>query len=112
MCDRVIILDKGKIIASGTNDELKELANIKEKISIEVKGLDSRYLNEIKNVPSVNEVNYENDILKISYKSEHNNLENIIAFLKNNNIKYRKIYSERPTLNDIFLELTGKELRD
>ncbi len=112
LCDRVIILDKGKIIASGTNDELKELANIKEKISIEVKELDSRYLNEIKNVPSVNEVNYENDILKISYKSEHNNLENIIAFLKNNNIKYRKIYSERPTLNDIFLELTGKELRD
>lgn len=112
LCDRVIILDKGKIIASGTNDELKELANIKEKISIEVKGLDSRYLNEIKDVPSVNEVNYENDILKISYKSEHNNLENIIAFLKNNNIKYRKIYSERPTLNDIFLELTGKELRD
>ena len=112
LCDRVIILDKGKIIASGTNDELKELANIKEKISIEVKGLDSRYLNEIKNVPSVNEVNYENDILKISYKSEHNNLENVIAFLKNNNIKYRKIYSERPTLNDIFLELTGKELRD
>ena len=91
---------------------MKELANIKEKISIEVKGLDSRYLNEIKDVPSVNEVNYENDILKISYKSEHNNLENIIAFLKNNNIKYRKIYSERPTLNDIFLELTGKELRD
>lgn len=112
LCDRVIILDKGKIIASGTNDELKELANIKEKISIEVKGLDSRYLNEIKNVSSVNEVNYENDILKISYKSEHNNLENVIAFLKNNNIKYRKIYSERPTLNDIFLELTGKELRD
>lgn len=112
LCDRVIILDKGKIIASGTNDELKELANIKEKISIEVKGLDSKYLNEIKDVPSVNEVNYENDILKISYKSEHNNLENIIAFLKNNNIKYRKIYSERPTLNDIFLELTGKELRD
>lgn len=112
LCDRVIILDKGKIIASGTNDELKELANIKEKISIEVKGLDSRYLNEIKDVPSVNEVNYENDILKISYKSEHNNLQNIIAFLKNNNIKYRKIYSERPTLNDIFLELTGKELRD
>ena len=39
LCDRVIILDKGKIIASGTNDELKELANIKEKISIEVKEL-------------------------------------------------------------------------
>ena len=36
----------------------------------------------------------------------------MVEFLKNNRIKYSKIFSERPTLNDVFLELTGKELRD
>ena len=36
----------------------------------------------------------------------------MVEFLKNNRIKYNKIFSERPTLNDVFLELTGKELRD
>jgi ABC-2 type transport system ATP-binding protein len=36
----------------------------------------------------------------------------MIDYLKKESIKYNKIYSERPTLNDVFLELTGKELRD
>ena len=36
----------------------------------------------------------------------------MINYLKTKGINYQKIYSERPTLNDVFLELTGKELRD
>jgi len=36
----------------------------------------------------------------------------IIEFLNDNNIEFGKIYSELPTLNDVFLEITGKELRD
>ncbi|MBR2704803.1 MAG: ABC transporter ATP-binding protein [Clostridia bacterium] len=112
ICDRVIILDKGKIIAQGTNDDLKELASIKERITVEAKELDDAHLNKIKSLPEVNDVSYEDGILKISYQNEKNNLENIIDYLKGNGIKYSKIYSERPTLNDVFLELTGKELRD
>lgn len=112
ICDRVIILDKGKIIAQGTNDDLKELASIKERITVEAKELDNAHLNQIKSLPEVNDVSYEDGILKISYENEKNNLENIIDYLKSHSIKYSKIYSERPTLNDVFLELTGKELRD
>lgn len=41
LCDRVIILDKGAILASGTNDELKELAKIEEKITVEISNLDA-----------------------------------------------------------------------
>ena len=48
----------------------------------------------------------------VTYKKGKNNLVEIMEYLKKNNIKYNKIYSERPTLNDVFLELTGKELRD
>ena len=112
ICDRVIVLDKGKIIAKGTTDELKYLAKIKEKITVEAKEISNQNLNQIKQLPEVQNISYENGILKISYENEKNNLENIIDFLKNNQIKYRKIYSERPTLNDVFLELTGQELRD
>ena len=36
LCDRIIILDKGKVLASGTSDELKSLANIEEKVTVEV----------------------------------------------------------------------------
>lgn len=112
LCDRVIILDKGKIIASGSNDDLKERASIKERITVESNEIDNAHLSQIKNLPETQEVSYENGMLKIAYANEKNNLENMIDYLKNNQIKYRKIYSERPTLNDVFLELTGKELRD
>ena len=112
LCDRVIILDKGKIIATGTCDELKNLAVVEEKINVEINDLDKRYIEEIEKLENVFEVTYENNNLLIYYEEANNNLIKIVEFLKANNIKYSKIYSERPTLNDVFLELTGKELRD
>lgn len=112
LCDRVIIMDKGKIIASGSTDELKELANIEEKVSVEVMDLEDKYITEIKNFKNVEDAIYNNDILIIEYKKGKNNLVELMDYLKKERIKYNKIYSERPTLNDVFLELTGKELRD
>ncbi len=112
ICDRVIILDKGKIIASGTIDELKALANIEEKVTLEVIDLDLKYLDEIKKLKHVDDISYSNNLLIITYTKGKNNLVDLIDFLKLNKINYTKIFSERPTLNDVFLYLTGKELRD
>ena len=112
LCDRVIILDKGKIVASGSTDELKELTNIEEKISVEVTSLNPKYIEEIKKFKNVEEVTYHNQVLLVIYKKGKNNLLELIDYLKSKRINYTKIFSERPTLNDVFLELTGKELRD
>lgn len=112
LCDRVIILDKGKILASGTCDELKELAKIEEKVTVEVNDLEVKYIDQIKELKNVDEVIYNGNILLITYKKGKNNLVELMDYLKKESIKYNKIYSERPTLNDVFLELTGKELRD
>ncbi len=112
ICDRVIILDKGKILATGTCDELKELAKIEEKVTVEVNELEQVYISQIKELTNVDEVKYNGNTLLITYKKGKNNLLELIDYLKRETIKYSKIYSERPTLNDVFLELTGKELRD
>lgn len=112
ICDRVIILDKGKILATGTCDSLKELAKIEEKVTVEVKELAQKYLEEIKKIEQVDEVSYNGNLLLVTYKKGKNNLVELMDYLKREKIPYNKIYSERPTLNDVFLELTGKELRD
>ena len=112
LCDRVIIIDKGKILAEGTIDELKKQAKIEEKVTVEVSNLTSDKISKIKELKHVDEVTYENNILLVKYRKGTNNLVNMIEFLKNEKINYDKIFSERPTLNDVFLELTGKELRD
>ncbi|MCI8291287.1 MAG: ABC transporter ATP-binding protein [Clostridia bacterium] len=112
ICDRVIILDKGKVLASGTTDELKELAKIEEKVTVEVNNLDESYIEKIKDLANVDEVTFDGNVLFVTYKKGKNNLVELIDYLKKEGINYSKIYSERPTLNDVFLELTGKELRD
>lgn len=112
LCDRIIILDKGKILASGTSDELKELANIDEKITVEVENITDKIIDKIKEFKYIDEVILNQNTLIITYKKGKNNLGELIEFLKANRVKYSKIFSERPTLNDVFLNLTGKELRD
>lgn len=112
ICDRIIILDKGKIIATGTSDELKKKAKIEEKVTVEINHLQEEIIEKVKKLDNVSEVNYKDNVLVITYTAGKNNLGDLIEFLKQEGISYNKIYSERPTLNDVFLELTGKELRD
>ncbi len=112
ICDRVIILDKGKVLATGTCDELKELAKADEKVTVEVTGLREEYLEEIRKLGQIDQASYDGTSLVIHYQKGKNNLLTLIEYLKTKEIYYSKIYSERPTLNDVFLDLTGKELRD
>lgn len=112
ICDRIIILDKGKIIAKGTTDELKTLAKLEEKITIEVKDLSEKVIDEIKDFKTVLDLSYQGNTLMIVYKKGKDNLGELIDYLHEKKITYSKIFSERPTLNDVFLELTGKDLRD
>ena len=111
ICNRIVILDKGNIIATGTNQELKDLVKIAEKVTVESTQIVEKHLQEIKQVKGVKEANYDGKILTIVYKG-NNNLCNLVKFLESKKIAYTKIYSEQPTLNDVFLNLTGKELRD
>ena len=112
LCDRIIILDKGKIIAEGTKEELKSLAGIEEKVTVETPELKDEIIEKIKEMSKVDEVSYNDNLLIVTYKKGNNNLKKLIDFLEENKVVYSKIFSERPTLNDVFLELTGKELRD
>ena len=112
ICSRIIILDKGRVIASGTKEALKEMITLGEKITVEVNALDNAQLGALNGLPNLLSVSLSDSLLVIKSRKGKNNLENILALLREQNIGFGKIYSELPTLNDVFLEITGKELRD
>ena len=112
LCDRIAILDKGKTVALGTKEELKAMIKIGEKITVEIFNLSNSDLDKISELSTVDNAEYRENTLVIRSTKGKNNIVRIIEFLNDHNIEFGKIYSELPTLNDVFLEITGKELRD
>lgn len=112
ICSRIMILDKGQVIATGTKDELKGMISLGEKITVETYEITSHQLEALKGLPNIISVEDLSGVLTIRSAKGKNNLENVLETLKREQVSFGKIYSELPTLNDVFLEITGKELRD
>lgn len=112
ICNNIAIMDKGQIIAEGTKDELLNLISSGEKIRINVFNISDKQLDDIKNMPNISSVKYVDNALKIISNKGQNTLVNILEYLNKNEISFGEIIAEMPTLNDVFLEITGKELRD
>jgi ABC-2 type transport system ATP-binding protein len=112
ICSRIMILDKGKAIALGTKEQLKDMITLGEKITVEAFSITDEQIQSLKSIPNVLSVHYSGNLLVIQSGKGRNNLEAVLDFIKKEGIQFGKIYSELPTLNDVFLEITGKELRD
>ena len=112
ICTRIVIMDKGKIIAAGTKEELKAMISLGEKITVETFSLRENDLAELREMPGVDSVEYADGLLTVKSVKGQNNLEAVLDFLHKHKVDYGKIHSELPTLNDVFLEITGKQLRD
>lgn len=112
LCDRIIIMDKGKSLVSGTIEELKEMISTKEKIIVGFEEIKGELIEKLSSIPHVLSIEKSNCEYTISFENGTNNLSNLLEFIKENNLVYTKLYSRVPSLNDVFLELTGKELRE
>lgn len=112
LCSRIAIMDKGKTMAEGTKEELKAMIKLGEKIKIEVFSLPEETLTAIKKKSYVVSAKYENNMLQIKCLQGKHNLTNMLEILNANHCNTGQVTSELPSLNDVFLEITGKELRD
>lgn len=112
ICDRIIILDKGEIIAQGTINQLKQLSDIEEKVTLQGVELPPELKEKLENDPQIESVTSRNRTVQLVYRHGQNHVSALIDQLRQAGVSYESIYSERPTLNDVFLQLTGKELRD
>lgn len=112
ICNNIAIIDKGKVVAQGTKEELKDMISIGEKIIIDTYKISEEQIMMLRDLPNVLSVEYKDNQLLIKSGKGKNNLIQVLHFIESNNIQFGKIFTELPTLNDVFLEITGKELRD
>ena len=112
ICTRIAIMDKGRSIAVGTKEELKKMIKKSEIITIELVELPEKDLAAIRTLPHVYEANFTDHKLVILCSGGKHNLVRVLNYLQEQELSAGHVYSELPTLNDVFLEITGKELRD
>ncbi|MEW5760922.1 MAG: ATP-binding cassette domain-containing protein [Candidatus Thermoplasmatota archaeon] len=109
LCDRIAIIDKGKIIAEGSPSKLKD--SLKDRKSLEIYAKhENELINEVRKMPTVTNLFYDDEKLVISTEKPEQILPQIIKIYGEREL--REIKLKLPTLEDVFLELTGRSLRD
>lgn len=112
ICTRITIIDHGRSIAIGTKEELKSMIKTGETITIEAIALEEHHLQAIEKLPHVFDLKYEKQVLTLRCTGAEHNLIRILNYLQEHHLPFGRVFSELPTLNDVFLEITGKQLRD
>ena len=109
LCHQIVIMDAGRQVASGTADELKAMIGTGERIRAEIIApvpLGERALEHVRTA------SYQAPELVVECSPGAHNLSDVLGALTRAGVTCGRITSEPPTLNDVFLEITGRALRD
>lgn len=112
ICTNIVIMDHGEVIAEGDKESLKRMINTGERITIEIPNLSEKELQLILALPKIINYRYQERYLTLELAHDAQILSQLTHVLEENQIIFGEFYSEKPTLNDVFLAITGKELRD
>ncbi|PKQ63021.1 hypothetical protein BZG02_09615 [Labilibaculum filiforme] len=111
LCDRIGIIDEGKIVAEGSLENLKKASTIKEEIHVKFTNAPKEDLLNINN-SFPNQVLVQENQLVLSTSQANTDLPKLIQLCTNANLPLEHLQVKNLSLESIFLELTGKSLRD
>lgn len=112
LCDRIYIMDKGNLIASGTKEEIKQILASENTISIKADFWNEVFIERLKENSNVNQMNVEEKEITLVVSKEVNVFSEIVKLAEESKVHLKAVDVKAVTLEDVFLHLTGRALRD
>ena len=112
LCDRVAIIDRGKIIALGSPNELKAQIPGNDIVSLTVEAVSDAFIEEVKTLPFVHNVNIEGDVVRVYVDSGAQNLPYLLERVKSMGMKIASATIHQQSLEDVFIHHTGRSIRE
>ncbi|WGS38387.1 ABC transporter ATP-binding protein [Bacillus velezensis] len=112
LCEKVAIVDHGSLIALGTKEELKENLNACDTLTVTFKGADEEALSRINSITGIDKVTVDHKQISMLVSTKERNIIEIVDDIKNLGIDLTSFKYEEVNLESIFLQITGKNLRD
>lgn len=109
---RVGIMDHGRLIACGTQDELRDQVSQDNKIVLQITNLTDQAVNELREHPLTKQLNVSEQSLELIVKASQSYLQDILFILSKHQVKIQSLTQVEPDLEALFLSLTGRTLRD
>jgi ABC-2 type transport system ATP-binding protein len=111
-CDKIAIIDVGRIIAQGTLKELRKISDAKDILTIKLADSDNKIIYGITSANPLFNFDRTSDTLKVECVNISSDISIIINHIQNSGGVIESIYTQGTNLESIYLKLTGKELRD
>ncbi|WP_373601590.1 ABC transporter ATP-binding protein [Paraclostridium bifermentans] len=112
LCDTIAIIDHGKVMAVGNSSELKEVVKDENIYRIEVDKEIDDIDEKLKQINGVYRVKVDKKDIECYYNENKKIIEDIVNVISKEDTNIRNMKSEIPSLETVFLNLTGKSLRD
>lgn len=112
LCDRIYIMDQGHIIASGSKDDIKNILSAEQTFQIETAVVKEEFTNLLKEHPSVRQLTVQEKTVTLLVPKEVVFFQTIIELAEQTNTELKSVQVQKPSLEDVFLHLTGRALRD
>ena len=112
LCDRVGIIDEGRVIAEGTRRELVERIHGRDRIRVAVSGDREGLAQRVRALDPVDEVAVTDDGIDVVLRDGRRHLPAIIAAAAGGQADVTSVEVKEPDLEAVFLQMTGKALRD
>jgi ABC-2 type transport system ATP-binding protein len=111
LADRVGIINQGRVVAEGTPDELKRSIG-QDLIVAEVDGDDPTVLERLRVLNGIDEVSCDAGRIVVSTKDGPAELSPVAIALNATSLRVRTLTLRTPTLDDVFMELTGSHIQE